>query len=71
MSDEELLGKHTRMREELSAAYAKPSWDTAHINRITSDLAVIERLLASRQVTQKWTIVRPEQGPETGSSKRG
>ena len=69
MSDEELWGKHTGLRAELSAAYT--SWNTTHINRITSELAVIERLLASRQVTQKWTIVRPEQGPETGSSKHG
>jgi hypothetical protein len=60
MSDEELLGTHTRLREELSAAYAKPCWDTAHINRITSELAAIERLLTSREVTQRWPIVRPQ-----------
>ena len=54
MSDEELLGKHTRLREELSAAYAKSSWDTVRINRVTSELAAIERLLASRDVTQRW-----------------
>jgi hypothetical protein len=46
MSNEQLLGKHRRLRQELSAAYAKPSWDTAHIARITSDLAVVERALA-------------------------
>ncbi len=60
MSDEELLGKHMRLREELSAAYAKPSWDTAHINRIASELAVIERLLTSKEVTVRWKIVRPQ-----------
>jgi hypothetical protein len=47
MTNEELLGKHERLREELSACYAKPSWDTAHIDRITSELAVLERSLAS------------------------
>jgi hypothetical protein len=71
MSDEELLGMHTRVREELAAAYAKPSWDTAHINRITSELAVIERLLASRQVTPRCTIVRREQGPERTAPSTG
>jgi hypothetical protein len=60
MSDKELLSKHKALREELSAAYAKPSWDTPHINRITSELAAIERLLTSREVTQRWTIVRAE-----------
>lgn len=58
MSDAELLGKHTRLRKELSAAYAEPCWDTARINRITSELAAIERLLASRNVSQRWAIVR-------------
>jgi hypothetical protein len=46
MSNEQLLGKHKRLREELSAAYAKPSRDTAHIARITSDLAAVEQALA-------------------------
>ena len=60
MSDEELLGKHRGLRAELSAAYANPSWNTTHINRITSELAAIERRLASREVTQRWPIVRPQ-----------
>jgi hypothetical protein len=60
MSDKELLSEHKALREELSAAYAKPSWDTPDINRITSELAAIERLLTSREVTQRWTIVRAE-----------
>ena len=46
MSKRELLGKYKRLREELSAAYTEPSWETAHINRITSELAAVERLLA-------------------------
>ncbi len=52
MTNEELLGKHKRLREELSAAYAKPSWDTAHMHRITSELAAVERLLTSRASRQ-------------------
>ena len=58
MSDEELLGAHTRLRRELSVAYTEPFWDTVRINRITSELAAIERLLASRNVTQREAIVR-------------
>ena len=53
MSDAELLGKHTRLRKELSVAYAEPFWDTVHIKRITSELAAIERLLASRNLGQR------------------
>jgi len=62
MSDAELLGKHTRLRKELSVAYAEPFWDTVHIKRITSELAAIERLLASRKLSQRWAIVRRQPG---------
>jgi hypothetical protein len=58
MSNHELLGKHQRLRKELSSAYAKPTWDTAHINRITSELAAVERLLAFSGASQRWGIVR-------------
>jgi len=58
MSDAELLAKHTRLRKELSVAYAEPFWDTVRINRITSELAAIERPLASRNLTQREAIVR-------------
>ena len=56
MTNDELLGKHKRLREELSAAYAKPSWDTAHIHRITSELAAAERLLTSRASRQRTAL---------------
>ena len=58
MSNDELLGKHARLRKEISSAYAKPSWDAAHINRITSELATVERLLAFSGATQRWGIAR-------------
>ena len=53
MSDAELLAKHTRLRKELSVAYADPFWNMVHIKRITSELAAIERLLASRNLGQR------------------
>lgn len=46
MSNGELLGKHDRLRKELAAAYAEPLWDTARIDRIASELAAVERVLA-------------------------
>ena len=58
MSNDELLGKHKRLRKELSSAFAKPSWDTAHINRITSELSTVERLLAFSGTSQRFGIVR-------------
>jgi len=59
MSNEELLGKHDRLREELAAAYAKPSWDTARIDRITSELAAVERLLASELSPKRCRSAEP------------
>lgn len=46
MSNDELLGKHNRLREELAAAYAARVWVTAHIDRIAGDMATAERALA-------------------------
>jgi len=50
MTNEDALGKYKRLREELSAAYAESSWDAAHIDRITHELTVVERLLASSRL---------------------
>jgi len=63
MPKEELLGMHKRLREELSAAYAKPAWDTAHINRITNELAALERLLASTKATERRATLGSRAGP--------
>ncbi len=56
MTNEELLGKHNRLREELSAAYAQPVWDTAYMQRVTSELAAVERLLSHRAGRQATAI---------------
>lgn len=64
MSNQQLLGKHKRLKDELSAAYAKPTWEAAHINRITSDLAVIEHLLAFGKAQERGAIE-----PESRSRK--
>ena len=51
MTEEELLRIHEMLREQLSLAYARPSWDTADVDRITSELAIVERHLTSRART--------------------
>jgi len=43
MSDEELLGAHTRLRKELSVAYAEPFWDTVRIRSRNSPDGVQSR----------------------------
>jgi len=42
---------YNRLREELANAYSKPSWNASHIDRITRELAAIERLMAARRFT--------------------
>ena len=69
MSNDELLGMHERLRDELSTAYAKPSWDTPHINRITDELAAVERLLAFSRVTDRWSIARVRAKPHDGRKR--
>ena len=48
MSHKDLLAKHHRLREELSAAYEQPCWDSARIDRIAGELAAVERHLTVR-----------------------
>ena len=48
---DQLTGKYLRLRSELDAAYAEPDWmreATGRIDRLASELADIERLLAQR-----------------------
>ncbi|MEP6876805.1 MAG: hypothetical protein ABI887_20790 [Burkholderiales bacterium] len=53
MTNEQLIGKYGRLRGELEAAYAVQAWHlgrAGRIDRITSDLAEIERTLAVQRV---------------------
>ena len=47
MGIDELTGKYERLKRELDAAYCASQWDAGHIDRITSDLAHLERSLGS------------------------
>ena len=53
MTNEQLIGKYGRLRNELEAAYAEPAWHlgrTGRIDRIASDMAEIERTLAVQRI---------------------
>ena len=45
MTKEQLTGKYARLRSELAAAYAEPQWSLGRIDRITNELADIQREL--------------------------
>lgn len=49
MSLDEFQAKYQRLRSELDAAYAKPVWDSNHINRITEEMIPVEFAIASRE----------------------
>ena len=53
MTNEQLIGKYGRLRNELAAAYAEPAWHlgrTGRIDRIANDLAEIERSLVVQRM---------------------
>ena len=53
MTNEQLIGKYGRLRNELEAAYAEPVGHlgrAGRIDRITGDLAEIERTLAVQRM---------------------
>ena len=53
MTNEQLIGKYERLRNELEAAYAEPVGHlgrAGRIDRITGDLAEIERTLAVQRL---------------------
>lgn len=50
MGHNELVGKYSRLREELADAYSAPVWQSGHIDRLTDEIAETERALAARQL---------------------
>ena len=47
MTIDQLSGRYFRLQKELAAAYGSLPWDTGHIDRLTDELASIERDLAA------------------------
>lgn len=53
MTNDQLTGKYTRLRNELDAAYAEPGWSLGRggrIDRIANELAEIERTLSVQRL---------------------
>lgn len=49
MDIDALFGKHLRLRKELADAYSVSPWEADHIDRLVTDLAVIELQLSREQ----------------------
>jgi hypothetical protein len=45
MNLEQLRGRHVRLREELVAAASSVPWNTGHVDRLSVELAAVERQL--------------------------
>ncbi len=55
MTLEQLLGKYSRLRAELSGAYEARAWDTSYINRLSDEIAATERALVRTQPADEQT----------------
>ena len=53
MTNDQLTGKYARLRTELAAAYAEPTWNlgrAGRIDRIALELIQVERALAMQRL---------------------
>ena len=60
MTNDQLSGKYTRLRNELEKAYAEPVWNIGRggrIDRIANELAEIERALAVQRLAGRLITV--------------
>jgi|GEM_PF-1651990 len=51
MGLEELIGKYMRLRVDLSYAYGAAPWNSAHLDRISDEMASVERSILQ---TRPW-----------------
>ena len=47
MDLEQLIGRYSRLRQELSTAYRQQPWQSSRIDRLADDLAATERQIAA------------------------
>jgi hypothetical protein len=59
MSVDQLTGRYFRLRNELAAAYASVPWNTGHIDRLTGELAAIEREIAALANGYRHAVTAP------------
>ena len=51
MGRKELVGKYMRLRADLSHAYGASQWNSAHVDRISDEMASVERSILQ---TRPW-----------------
>lgn len=49
MNIEQMMGRYQRLRQELSIAYNQQPWHSGRIDRLTLELAQVEREIGARQ----------------------
>ena len=64
MDLEQLLGRYSRLKHELSNAYAEEEWQSARISRLADDLTLTERLIAAHRQ-------RDQRSDESSSTSTG
>ena len=51
---DQLVGKYTRLRAELVAAYSALFWDTRHIARLDDEIEATGRAITRAQSAHEW-----------------
>jgi hypothetical protein len=72
MTNDQLTGKYTRLRNELEVAYAEPAWNlgrSGRIDRIANELAEIERVLAVQRLAGRLITVDESFGDRPASAR--
>ena len=59
MTVDQLTGRYFRLRKELAAAYGLVPCNTGHIDRLTDDLASIEREITAASVSRLRDVKAP------------
>ena len=59
MSIDQLTGRYFRLRNELAAAYGSMPWNTGHTDRLTDELASIERERSAPTISRLRIVKAP------------
>ena len=67
MTNDQLIGKYTRLRQELTQAYAEPVSSVARgglIDRLASELMDLERRIALLETPPPAPVAEPDVSPD-------
>ena len=67
MTNDQLMGKYARLRQELTQAYAEPASSRAHsglVDRLASELMELERRIALLEAPPKTTVADVDVPPD-------